>query len=601
MKKLLALLSLASAPMFGQSYPDAAALTTFDQTWLDNFTATEADRSFIPLDSSEGAPSTRMTVVWDMDDHLEASDEGKTVKEVISGPEWRNIFYGNFLTQPGYPEQADDYLMIENDPYSTRLGIKRTVKANEIVPTMSLYFQLTAAEAPPSGGYQHAAMSVDMYIPTSFDFENSTGKSGVGLNAGTRPANGGSTPPDDQLGAALRVVRGAESQKFIRPYVYNLNRQSDFGWPLYGYQGDYSGNAPQPQGEWVRYEIEYYINDLGSKNGYVKLWANGTKFAEYTGLEMYTADQPFLVNSMLVQDMWQQDFDGSGLKRPSSTQHYWYSRIRGMIPGTPSGEDWIADVTSLDYGFNTVSATETLTVNWTNNSGGALSGSVTIGGNNTAHYSIASGSSFTDLSNGSAHTVQVEYTPLGTGSHPSTLDITGGDGDSINLAGYAATLQAGLTDIDATTGTLISPMVADGGGTYISTPTNDDGEAIFAVTISTAGLYEISANVNAPSISDNSFFVGFNDTTLNATDIWDIVELTTGFENRLMNIRGTGSFDVPEFKPATVNLSTGTNYIIFAGRENDTQLQDFSLTLIGDADLMFKVSPSAPTASLTGL
>lgn len=583
MKRFTALFLLAAPQLFG-----AYTLTTIDQAWVDDFEANHSSRSFTILDSSEGSPETRMTVVWDMDQFLEPSDEGKSFKEVTAGPEWRRTTYGLFTIESGptFVEADETYLMIEQDP-DGRLGIKREVRSGQKVPQTGTYFTLTANEPPPNGGYQHAAVSMDMYIPASFDFMTVTGKFGIGLNAGNRGANGGSVPPDDQNGASTRTVRGNEAQKYHRPYTYALNRTTPHGYQEAGASDD----CPVPQGEWVRFELEVFINDLGSDNGYVKLWLNGVKFSEYTGLRFRTADQPFLLNSIQFQDMWQAPAVGQ-TNIPNFTGHYWYSRIRGMLPGLP--DDWSADSNDLNFGLQEVSTNTDVDIEFTNTSGGPLTGNVTLSGSGSGHFSVQSGGSFASLADGAAHTATIRYTPTTNARHDAQVDISGGDGMSVPITGIAATKQAGLGPFNADLGTLIAPMSDE--GTYISTDTDNDGIAVYAVDIATAGIYRIDTTVNAPSISDNSFFVDVNDVDLDFTDIWDISALTTGFESRLMSVRGTGTPTVPQHSPATFNLNAGTNFILIKGRENGTQLQDITLTLLGVSDFRKKRISRSPAS-----
>jgi hypothetical protein len=103
------------------------------------------------------------------------------------------------------------------------------------------------------------------------------------------------------------------------------------------------------------------------------------------------------------------------------------------------------------------------------------------------------------------------------------------------------------------------------------------GAAVYNFTITNAGSYEIQALVNAPSVNANSFYVNIDGEPQNPTMIWDIMPVTSGFEQRTVSWRGNGSENNDQIVPKVFNLSAGPHQIIFKGREPYTALSSFTL------------------------
>jgi hypothetical protein len=103
------------------------------------------------------------------------------------------------------------------------------------------------------------------------------------------------------------------------------------------------------------------------------------------------------------------------------------------------------------------------------------------------------------------------------------------------------------------------------------------GAVTYNFTITNAGSYEIQALVNAPSVNANSFYVNIDGQPQNPTMIWDIMPVTSGFEQRTLSWRGNGSENNDQIVPKIFTLSAGVHQIIFAGREPYTALSSFTL------------------------
>lgn len=104
----------------------------------------------------------------------------------------------------------------------------------------------------------------------------------------------------------------------------------------------------------------------------------------------------------------------------------------------------------------------------------------------------------------------------------------------------------------------------------------DGGKAVFEFTVAKDGDYEVYALVSAPDDDNNSFYVNID--TAPKDDplmIWDI-DHTNGFEERVVNWRGTGEAGSDEFNPKVFKLTAGAHKLFLAGRE-PAQLKSVSI------------------------
>jgi hypothetical protein len=129
-------------------------------------------------------------------------------------------------------------------------------------------------------------------------------------------------------------------------------------------------------------------------------------------------------------------------------------------------------------------------------------------------------------------------------------------------------------------------MGASGGGT-----------AVYNFTITNAGNYEIQALVNAPSENANSFYVNIDGQPQNPTMIWDIMPITSGFEQRTVSWRGNGSENNDQIVPKIFNLGAGPHQIVFVGREPYTALSSFVLLPVASTQSAVSHAISAPSST----
>jgi len=134
----------------------------------------------------------------------------------------------------------------------------------------------------------------------------------------------------------------------------------------------------------------------------------------------------------------------------------------------------------------------------------------------------------------------------------------------------------------ATAAKVSAPLVLKDGA--ISQPQQtelaDGGKAVFDFTLAKAGIYELYAVVNAAAEDSNSFYLNIDAAPEDPLMVWDI-DVTTGFEERVVSWRGKGDADSDEFKPKRFNLSAGAHKLFIVGRE-PTLLKSVSLRLVAN-------------------
>jgi len=115
---------------------------------------------------------------------------------------------------------------------------------------------------------------------------------------------------------------------------------------------------------------------------------------------------------------------------------------------------------------------------------------------------------------------------------------------------------------------LKAPFVLKDGA--ISQPTTTDanggGRAVFTFKVATAGDYLVAGVVSAPDEDSNSFYLNIDAEPTDPLMIWDL-EVTSGFEERIGNWRGSGDSGSGEFSPKVFKLTAGEHKLIVGGRE----------------------------------
>ncbi len=138
-----------------------------------------------------------------------------------------------------------------------------------------------------------------------------------------------------------------------------------------------------------------------------------------------------------------------------------------------------------------------------------------------------------------------------------------------NAADKKPAAAADAKSIAASEAKLTAPMALKDGA--ISQPAQTDvsagGKAVFEFTVPKDGDYVVHAVVSAPDDDNNSFYVNVDKApTEDPLMIWDI-DLTSGFEERIVNWRGNGEAGADEFNPKVFKLTAGAHKLYLVGRE----------------------------------
>lgn len=139
------------------------------------------------------------------------------------------------------------------------------------------------------------------------------------------------------------------------------------------------------------------------------------------------------------------------------------------------------------------------------------------------------------------------------------------------------------------------------------------GLATYRFNIPQAGDYVIKTVVNAPDVDTNSFYVNIDAEPTHPGMIWDILPYTTGFAERTISWRGTGTQDADQYNPKVFTLTAGIHTLYIRGREANVQLDSLRIEsnspaciadLSGDktvnlADIVAVLSKWGQTGTLT--
>jgi hypothetical protein len=173
---------------------------------------------------------------------------------------------------------------------------------------------------------------------------------------------------------------------------------------------------------------------------------------------------------------------------------------------------------------------------------------------------------------------------IGTAGSTYLWKLRVNDGQATSESQLAVGVKAvpvvvGSLSFEAESGILTAPFVSAGGSISQSTTTDlaSGGRAVYSFNLTNAGNYVIQALVNAPSLTENSFYLNIDAEPQDPAMAWDVLPPTVGFENRLVSWRGTGTADANQFVPMIFNLAVGTHQLIIRGREANTQLDRFTI------------------------
>ncbi len=134
-------------------------------------------------------------------------------------------------------------------------------------------------------------------------------------------------------------------------------------------------------------------------------------------------------------------------------------------------------------------------------------------------------------------------------------------------------LMSGL-EFSAASGLIETPFTLDSGVLSQPVKTTDPvlgGRARWRVTIPKTGFYSVTASVNAPSTSENSFYIDWDKESFPVT--W-VIPVTKGFESRVARWvdQNTGIWD-----PRIWELTKGVHTLIIRGREPNTLIESIRI------------------------
>jgi hypothetical protein len=122
----------------------------------------------------------------------------------------------------------------------------------------------------------------------------------------------------------------------------------------------------------------------------------------------------------------------------------------------------------------------------------------------------------------------------------------------------------------ATAGAITAPFITNNGAIYQTTTTGltNGGRAVYNFTIADAGDYTLSALVNGPNATSNSFYVNIDAEPTGAGMLWSF-PLTTGFVNKTVSWPGLSA--------KVFTLSEGVHQLVIRGKDANTQLKSITL------------------------
>ncbi len=154
---------------------------------------------------------------------------------------------------------------------------------------------------------------------------------------------------------------------------------------------------------------------------------------------------------------------------------------------------------------------------------------------------------------------------VGAFEHGATEPLN--QGDTIDLGISSGSISGPFEIVD---GVLSQPVTTyDGSG----------GSAVYSFRVSRGGDFLVKTTVSAGSGLENSCFVNIDAAPDVSTMIWDI-EITSGFEERIVSWRGTGAEFSPEFKPKVFRLGEGQHLLFVLGREANVKIQRLAVVRI---------------------
>jgi hypothetical protein len=188
------------------------------------------------------------------------------------------------------------------------------------------------------------------------------------------------------------------------------------------------------------------------------------------------------------------------------------------------------------------------------------------------------------------------------------VTLTGGGGYIVTNLGYGYPV---FTSNFWFTNVLLTAGYTNNGSGAISYGNQTAGSATppsavagFILTGSTTNL-TIQINVNAPDDSANSVYVNIDNAPAEPANVADIIPFTSGFQDRNINQRGTGSFDAPQYTNYGWTLSAGLHKVTVQNREASVLLKSLLVNSAQAGDITppiisaITATPTTNSATIT--
>lgn len=223
------------------------------------------------------------------------------------------------------------------------------------------------------------------------------------------------------------------------------------------------------------------------------------------------------------------------------------------------------------FGYIGLGYTSDYTIYVTNIGAGTLSGSATV----SSPFTVYSGGTYS-LGADESQAVVVRYTPTGIAGDGDSVSFSGAQGATTAVSGQGYYLYPANTTIWLSTNLIVAPMESNVLNSIWQTQDTGDGPTdgglcLLGFNAPTVGYLQIAGTIIATNTAQDSFFIGWQ-TPPTTTDIWDMPSLD-GFAGCWVSIRGSGTFDNPEFTNKVFAASAGPNALYIYGREAAARLQ----------------------------
>ena len=213
----------------------------------------------------------------------------------------------------------------------------------------------------------------------------------------------------------------------------------------------------------------------------------------------------------------------------------------------------------------------------------SLAASVTPNGHTISKVQFFSGAALLGQTTNSPYTLA--WNGVAAGSYVVSAQVVYDSTNSVSSASVAVTVSAAASSLSfaSTSGTISSPFVVSNGLVFQTTTTGTTGAgtAVYNFNVPVSGNYLISAQVSAPSIAANSFYVNVDANPTDPETIWD-VPVTTGLTLETICWRGntntSGTPGEDQFSPKIFNLTQGSHQLVIWGREGNTQLGSITIS-----------------------